>query len=264
MTRSPPSSVAARIGWAELCTTDSEKSARFYAHLLGWERRALPLGQNPRSLDYWLHLLQDRPVAGSFGMVGAQRKRGVQPHWLCHVFVADAAAAIEHARSLRANVLAEPMDVGAFGRLALLRDPQGALFGLWEARELGLESQARGELGCMTRFEHASADPRGAARFYASLCGWTARESAKDETVVLEQGGERVASVRSSSFESAQLAPQWFPYVRVAECGEACRKVEELRGSLLAAPRADPEAVCSAIARDPLGAPLGLLSTERA
>jgi predicted enzyme related to lactoylglutathione lyase len=250
------------IGWTELCSTDPDASARFYARLLGWERRPQELTHGARTLEYSLFTHGERNVAGMHAMVGAQRKRGTRPHWLCHVFIEDLVAGMERARSRGGHLLSEPLDVLELGRLALLRDPQGALFGLWEPRQLGSEFQTRGELGCASWFEHVSADARAAAQFYAELCGWSAPEPRADEPLrTLEHAGEPLAGMRSIDSLGARLAPQWLPYFRVANCDETCGQLESLRASVLLPPAERAPARRGAVALDPTGAPVGLLSS---
>jgi predicted enzyme related to lactoylglutathione lyase len=54
----------------------------------------------------------------------------VPPHWQPYVAVGDPDATTAKAKDLGGAVLAEPMDVPKVGRIAVLRDPQGATFGI--------------------------------------------------------------------------------------------------------------------------------------
>ena len=57
---------------------------------------------------------------------------GIPPHWGIYINVDDTDAVVEKARSLGAQVMAEPMDTPP-GRMAALVDPQGAAFSVIEA-----------------------------------------------------------------------------------------------------------------------------------
>ena len=54
----------------------------------------------------------------------------IPPHWQPYVAVEDVDATTAKAKELGGSVLAEPMDVPTVGRIAVLRDPQGATFGI--------------------------------------------------------------------------------------------------------------------------------------
>jgi len=59
----------------------------------------------------------------------------VPPHWLVYVAVASADEAAERAKSLGATIPMAAMNVMDVGRMALIQDPQGAVFAVWGAEE---------------------------------------------------------------------------------------------------------------------------------
>ena len=63
------------------------------------------------------------------GMLEIQKDWGeVPPHWLVYFMVDDCDAAVTKAESLGATVAMPARDFPGVGRVALLRDPQGAAF----------------------------------------------------------------------------------------------------------------------------------------
>ena len=57
-------------------------------------------------------------------------EEGIPTHWKPYVAVEDPAATVAKATELGGEVLLEPMDVPKVGRIAVLKDPQGAPFGI--------------------------------------------------------------------------------------------------------------------------------------
>lgn len=57
---------------------------------------------------------------------------GVPPHWMVYYMVGDCDASFAKATALGAKALAGPMTVGGNLRLAILDDPQGAGFALFQ------------------------------------------------------------------------------------------------------------------------------------
>jgi predicted enzyme related to lactoylglutathione lyase len=54
----------------------------------------------------------------------------IPPQWQPYVAVDDPDATTAKAQELGGSTLVEPMDVPEVGRIAVLRDPQGATFGI--------------------------------------------------------------------------------------------------------------------------------------
>jgi predicted enzyme related to lactoylglutathione lyase len=60
------------------------------------------------------------------------RKPGVPAHWLPYFQVADADASTANASGGGATVIVPPMNVDKSLRIAVLADPQGAVFALFQ------------------------------------------------------------------------------------------------------------------------------------
>ena len=55
--------------------------------------------------------------------------------WSMYFATDDVEATAAAATGAGAHHLFEPMDIGAFGRMAMWADPGGVVFGAWESRE---------------------------------------------------------------------------------------------------------------------------------
>ncbi|MEN3343060.1 MAG: uncharacterized protein V7644_2464 [Actinomycetota bacterium] len=108
--------------WDELGTTDVDGAQRFYGEVFGWT--ATDMGP-----EYGGYRIFNRGEAGVAGLMGLQDAT-VPPHWQPYVAVGDPDATTAKAKELGGAVLAEPMDVPKVGRIGVLRDPQGATFGI--------------------------------------------------------------------------------------------------------------------------------------
>ena len=110
------------FSWNELTTSDPAAAAAFYSQLFGW-RVSDPM---PEMGDYHLATLGDTMVAGI--MAPPPDSAPMPPQWGSYVTVDDADQAAERAVALGGKVLVPPMDVPTVGRMAVLQDPQGAVF----------------------------------------------------------------------------------------------------------------------------------------
>jgi predicted enzyme related to lactoylglutathione lyase len=116
--------------WHELMTSDPDAAQRFYADVVGIA--VTPIGEGPDA--YRMVMLDDAPVGG---LVGPRSdgspwpSGGPEPHWVASFGVEDADEAARKTKDLGGEVLLPPIDVPGMGRAAVLRDPQGAVFGVF-------------------------------------------------------------------------------------------------------------------------------------
>ncbi len=110
------------FSWNELMTPDPAAAARFYSEMFGWQVKD-PI---PEMGDYRVASLGDDMVAGI--MAPAPGSPPMPPHWGSYITVADTDRAAERAVALGGKVLLPPIDVPTVGRMAVLQDPQGAVF----------------------------------------------------------------------------------------------------------------------------------------
>lgn len=108
--------------WDELGTSDADRAQRFYEEVFGWTTSDM-------GPSYGGYRVFNRGEVGIAGLMKLSDE-SVPPHWQPYVSVDDPNATAAKALELGGSVLAEPMDVPNVGRLAILRDPQGATFGI--------------------------------------------------------------------------------------------------------------------------------------
>jgi uncharacterized protein len=68
---------------------------------------------------------------GSLYLQGAD-ERGVPPNWLVYFATDDLERSDAHAIELGGQVIVDPLEVPAGGRVSVVTDPQGAAFGLFD------------------------------------------------------------------------------------------------------------------------------------
>ncbi|EIM78289.1 glyoxalase/bleomycin resistance protein/dioxygenase [Nitratireductor aquibiodomus RA22] len=111
--------------WNELKTRDAEKTKAFYGEAVGWTFDGMDMGDGQ---TYWVAMVGETPVGGIFTMAGPEFE-GVPEHWMSYLAVDDVDAALEKAKGKGGEILREPFDVPGVGRIAILREPGGAVIG---------------------------------------------------------------------------------------------------------------------------------------
>jgi predicted enzyme related to lactoylglutathione lyase len=110
------------LHWNELRTRDAERAKRFYQDTIGWEfeRTSTPDGR-----DYWLAMMDGKPVAGLFPLASPQFD-GVPESWMSFLAVDDVDARVAKATKAGAKLVMPIFDVPNVGRIAMLMEPSGA------------------------------------------------------------------------------------------------------------------------------------------
>lgn len=230
-----PISDANRAGepcWADLMTSDLPRAREFYTRLFGWTTQE----SGPEYGDYVTFQMGGEDVAG----MGAQEPDSTLPDaWTTYLAVTDADATVAAARAAGAEVLAEPMDVGAIGRMAILMDPTGAPIGIWEAHEFtgfGLVDAA----GAPVWHELNTRDFARAIDFYTRVFGWkpvvlSDTDDFRYSTIGAE--GTMVAGVFDAADHLPDSTPShWQLYLGVKDVHAAAVTVTELGGTVIREP----------------------------
>ncbi len=163
-TKYPPGT----FSWTDLTTTDQDAAKKFYGELFGWTAVDNPVGEG---VVYSMMEIDGKPVAGISAQPQQQADAGVPPLWNSYVTVESADAAADRAQKLGATVHAPAFDVMDVGRMAVIADPQGAFFMVWEPKQ-HIGASLVNQRGVLTWNELASADIYASADFYRELFGW--------------------------------------------------------------------------------------------
>jgi predicted enzyme related to lactoylglutathione lyase len=239
------------FSWPELATTDQKAGVAFYKALFGWDVKEQPIG--PTEV-YSMFQVRGKPVGAASTQQPQERQLGVPPHWNSYVTVANVDESAKKAESLGAKVFMPPFDVMDAGRMAVLQDPTGAVFEIWQAnRSIGAE--ILNEPGALCWTELTTTDTKAAEKFYTGLFGWTPKHSAAgapmEYTEFSVNGQPSIGMMAKPAEMPAHIPSYWMPYFQVANCDASSAKVKELGGSIMVGPQDIPNTGRFAIASDP-------------
>ena len=239
--------------WAELAATDTAAAKTFYAGMFGWTAVDHPMPQGV----YTVFQVDGLDAAAVY-----QAPAGVPVHWGVHFAVASVDATAAQVAPLGGKVIAGPFDAHDYGRMAVVQDPQGAAFAIWEAKK-SIGATYGGPLNQVVWPELSTPDPVGAAAFYGSLFGWTT----KPETGVAEafytewvNGGVNMGGMLPMRGDEWRgIPPHWLVYVTVADCDERAAKAVELGATLRVPPHDIPNTGRFSMIVDPQGAAISII-----
>ena len=146
------------FSWPELATTDQAAGVAFYRALFGWDLNEQSMGPDG---TYSMFLMRGKEVAAAYSMRPEERQGGVPPHWNLYVTVRSADESANRAQELGGKLLAPAFDVMDVGRMAIIQDPTGAVFEVWEPKK-HIGAKILNEPGALCWSELTTRDPKAA------------------------------------------------------------------------------------------------------
>jgi uncharacterized protein len=216
------------FSWTDLATTDQDGAKQFYSRLFGWEAVDNPVGDG---MVYSMMQIGGKDTAAISTQPDQQREAGVPPLWNSYVTVDSADAAADSAQKLGATVHAPAFDVMDVGRMAVIGDPQGAFFMVWEPkRHIG--ASLVNAPGALAWNELATPDMDASADFYRELFGWQieAMEGGGMPYLLIQNGGQSNGGIRPAQENEPTY---WLVYFGSADVGASLGKAGELGGTVL-------------------------------
>ena len=251
------------FSWVELATTDPKAGVSFYRDLFGWNVVEHDMGPNG---IYTIFTIRGQDVAAAAGQHPQERQMGVPPHWNLYVTVSSADEAAKRAVQLGATVLDAPFDVMQQGRMAIVRDPTGAVLQLWEPKaHIGVK--IRNEPNSLCWSELTTKDPKAAEAFYTGMFGWSARHSAPaavmDYTEFSVNGQPAVGMMAMPQEMSPNVPSYWMPYFQVADLDASTTKAKSLGANVMVGPNSIPDGARFVILQDPQKAMFALFQPAK-
>ena len=247
----PPTGIhtPGRWVWAELISDNVDAAKTFYQEVFGWKFESTGSGKDA----YTLVRVDGRPIAGIVHL--AKPADAVQSaRWLPFMSVPDAARATQQAADAGGRVLLPSKALPGRGDVAVLADPEGAIFGVIRS--------VSGDPADMFPFENAwiwlelwAKDAAKMAEFYRPLGGYTvARQEGPGDRPELHlvMGGFPRAGVLE--IERADVPSTWLSYVRVKDIHKAVAGIERAGGRIIVPPSPEIRNGKVALFLDPLGA----------
>jgi predicted enzyme related to lactoylglutathione lyase len=251
------------FSWVELGTTNQDAAKKFYAAVFGWTFKDTPMG--PDAGVYTIFQNKDQPCAALYTLMPDMQKQGIPPHWGAYVTVNSADETAKKATTLGGKVMMEPFDVmGTLGRMAVIQDPTGAVFSVWQA----IDHQGVGVLdepGALTWAELLTNDTAKAEKFYTQLIGWKSEKMPmgnSDYTLFQRSDGANAGGLFQITAEMQGVPPNWTIYFQTADIQATVNKIKSQGGEIVVPPGPIPNVGHFAIVKDGQGAAFGLLQPE--
>jgi predicted enzyme related to lactoylglutathione lyase len=241
--------------WPELASSDQNAAKTFYATLFGWTFRDTPISDHE---VYTIFQLDGRDCAALYTMQAEMKKQGVPPHWGTYIAVTSADAAVAKVKQIGGTVIMEPFDVMENGRMAVIQDPAGAVFSVWQANKHG-GIGVSGEPGSLAWTQLNATKVAPAKAFYAQLFDWKMQDDPMsnglgDYTTLILNGQPIGGMMPMPPDQPASVPSHWLAYFAVADVDATAAKVTAGGGQIAVPPTDIPGIGRFAVCRDPQGA----------
>jgi uncharacterized protein len=242
-----------RFVWFEYMAQDLKKAQGFFGELFNWSTQDVPMAQGA----YTMIAAGGTTIGGYLPHAPGAPAGG---HWLSHLQVADVEKTAAQIKSLGGKVRKDPVKMGDFGTYAIVADPAGATFCLWQPGKPEGTGDYKGTINTFCWNELPAKDAAKTVEFYKQVGGFEvdAQEMPGMGTYnVLKSDGKPRAGIMKSPMPEAPQ--QWVPYVQVANTDQTLAKAQKLGATTIVPAMDVPGVGRFAIFADPQGGVLGLL-----
>lgn len=243
--------------WPELATRDIAAAKAYYGTLCGWSSEDVPSAMGA----YTLFRVEGLDAAAGYQM-GPQQT--APPHWNSYVAVESADRSSARAEALGAQILMPPFDIPNVGRMAFIRDPDGATLALWQS---GAHHGAGvfGRPGGLCWTELYTRDTAKSEAFYTALFGWRATTKRDLGMAYTEfyAGDTPVGGMMGMEGPEWDGVPSaWMPYIAVADADAVADTAARLGGTWLVPPTDIPTVGRFVVVTDPQGAVIAFIQLK--
>jgi predicted enzyme related to lactoylglutathione lyase len=247
------------FSYSDLQTSDLDAATTFYRGLFGWEVDDQPMSEDSSDI-YRMFTKDGRVVCAASKQRPEQAEQGVPPMWNVYFTVEDVDVAVKECEAAGGTIHMPPFDVFEVGRMAVVADPAGAFFCLWQAKQ-SIGAYVMNEPNTLTWAESGSTDVEKARDFYAEALGWTFEEmdmGPNGKYTVFSVGDENVAGL----MQSPAPMSYWSIYFSVDDCKGLTEKAKSAGAQAMMDTQPVPTVGTISILTDPQGAMFGMLQPE--
>jgi predicted enzyme related to lactoylglutathione lyase len=223
-----------RFCWFELGTTDQKAAKAFYGSVFGWTPNDTEEG--PGNV-YTIFKIGKDDVAAAYTLPPEMLKEKIPPHWMVYVRVPNADDAAAKASALGGKVMKSPFDVGPSGRMAVLQDPAGAMFCLWQPKS-NPGVTVSGPAGTAVWADLSTPDQMLAAGFYQKLFGWRIVDgkhmniAKPGDYAHIVNGDDFIGGIPPAEHRDPHMPAHWLTYFEVADYSVTVAKIKSLGGKV--------------------------------
>lgn len=204
------------IIYADVSTYNPDKTIAFYEKIFGWKFY--------QSNGYYMAYLNEKPVAGLYKTPKKFQIMQMPHFWMTYIEVSDVHQTVEKAR-MYGGIIEVEEDMSIMGKVALIRDTQGAGFTIYEGGKLPKTRMGNSVNSLIWNELHVSNAER-VIPFYEAIFNWKITEKNPKHFEISNINSEHIADILELSNELKGKYEYWI-------CTFGVKNVRETVASLL-------------------------------
>jgi predicted enzyme related to lactoylglutathione lyase len=251
-----------KIIWRDLLTNDLDGSKKFYGSLFGWEFESIGRDSGfSNDSVYTLIRHKGNLIGGMIDTVALNGRDDIS-QWVVAMSVGDVDAAAASFAADGGEVITPPTDLQRRGKMAIVRDAEGALLALLQSKD-GDPMDSEPVVDGFLWDELWTSDVDKATEFYKSVSGLQADEWDVDQDQNTNATYRLLRSVETPRVgimpnPLQELGPVWVSYLRVESPADVAANVDALGGRVIVEAQARSLGGEAAFIAGPSGAGIAL------
>lgn len=201
--------------FADLSTYKPEESISFYENVFGW--------QYQKEYDYYTAYLDHDPVVGLYETPEKFKQMRMPHFWMTYIQVNDVTSTVDKAREL-GGIIEMQEEIHGYGKVALIRDPQGAGFTIYEGSELQ-STRTQSTPNTLIWNELHVSNIQNVLPFYQGIFHWEIAEVDEGMFQVYNKDEEHIADILEIPNELKGKYEYWVSSFGVGNLEEIKRKI---------------------------------------
>lgn len=171
--------------FADLSTYSVSDTLPFYEHVFGW----VYYEQD----NYYSAFIDQTEVVGLYETPDKFKQMRMPHFWMTYIRVSNVDEMVSKAKAL-GGIIEAHYEMNGIGKVALIRDPQGAGFTIYEGDALK-DTRTKNTARTLIWNEIHTSNAQRIIPFYEGLFGWTIKQLQNGTYVVLNYDGEHIADI---------------------------------------------------------------------
>ncbi|MEO0731691.1 MAG: VOC family protein [Bacteroidota bacterium] len=212
------------IIYADLSTYVPKETMTFYERVFGWMFYE-------KDSNYFAYL-DGRLVAGLYETPEKFKQMRMPHFWMSYVQVNDITGVVAKARDL-GGIIEMERTIAAFGRVALIRDPQGAGFTVYEGENLQ-PTRTKNEANTLVWNELHVSNAQNVIPFYEGVFAWTLRQQDSSHFAIYQGKDQYIGDIWEIPNDYKGKYEYWICTFGVSNLRATQDKILENGGSIVA------------------------------
>ncbi len=209
--------------FADLSTYSPDKSIAFYEKVFDWGFI--------KEYDYYTAYLNDEPIVGLYETPDKFKQMRMPHFWMTYIQVQSVAKTVEKARAL-GGIIELTQETASLGKVALIRDPQGSGFTIYEGKALW-NTRTHNTPNTLIWNELHVSNINNVLPFYSGIFDWKIKINQQNISRVFNSNNEHIADILEIRNELKGKYEYWILSFGVKELVATKKKILESGGTLV-------------------------------